>query len=176
MDFGWLLDRVWVDFGIQVGAKLGPCWAYVGSWAPQKEHSKNMSKNTLKKEAGRAENPGGGPLEQRKTEEKGYQGDKNNAKGTPRRTRRGGGYIYVYIYIYICICVCICIYIYLCIYIVMFMYVSIYMYIHHRALCAVGCLLHCSCLLLSPLYNFSSVLRDPPPLVTRVARAIFLCF
>ena len=24
MDFGWLLDRVWVDFGGQVGAKLAP--------------------------------------------------------------------------------------------------------------------------------------------------------
>ena len=24
MEFGWLLDRFWVDFGSQVGAKLAP--------------------------------------------------------------------------------------------------------------------------------------------------------
>ena len=48
---------------------------------------------------------GGGPLEQRKKGIKETKGDKDNAKGTPRRTRRGGGYIYIYIYIYVLLCV-----------------------------------------------------------------------
>ena len=38
MAFGWLLDRVWVDFGGQVGAKLALKSGYLGlswlSWLP----------------------------------------------------------------------------------------------------------------------------------------------
>ena len=30
MDLGWLLDRLWVDFGGQVGAKLAPKSAQEG--------------------------------------------------------------------------------------------------------------------------------------------------
>ena len=31
MNFGWLLDPSWTDFGGQDGAKLGPSWSQIGA-------------------------------------------------------------------------------------------------------------------------------------------------
>ena len=94
------MDPCWTDFGGQDGAKLGPCWAYVGAWAPQKEHSKNISKNIHKNDAEEDGVPGGGgPLEQRKKEEKGYQGEKKMQK-TPHGAQGAVVDIYIYIYMF----------------------------------------------------------------------------
>ena len=43
MDFGWLLDRSWSDFGPKLGGKMGP------SWHPNLKNGglKTMSKNEL---------------------------------------------------------------------------------------------------------------------------------
>ena len=41
MDFGWLLDRLLIDFGPALGGKLAPSWHQ----NPKKEGTKTMSKN-----------------------------------------------------------------------------------------------------------------------------------
>ena len=44
MDFGWLLDRVWVDFGGQVGAKLAPKSVQEGVETDVEKQDKKSSK------------------------------------------------------------------------------------------------------------------------------------
>ena len=44
MDFGWLLDRLLVDFGPKLGVKLGPSWHQ----NRRKWGTKTMSKNHQK--------------------------------------------------------------------------------------------------------------------------------
>ena len=45
MDFGWLLDRLLVDFGTKLGGKLGSSWQS----NPIKWDTKTMSKKHQKK-------------------------------------------------------------------------------------------------------------------------------
>ncbi len=47
MGFGWLLDRLWVDFGSQVGAKLAPKSVQKGVKTDVKNDQKNDRKKVM---------------------------------------------------------------------------------------------------------------------------------
>ena len=87
--------------GPSLGRFWRPSWGQVGpmlALGPLKKSIQKTSQKTYTKNGPRVTGEsypiGGGPLEQRKKGIKETKGDKNNAKGTPRRTRRGGGYMY----------------------------------------------------------------------------------
>ena len=59
MDFGWLLDRVWVDFGGQVGAKLAPKSVQEGVKTDVKKLIKFLIEKARPKSSGENEAWGG---------------------------------------------------------------------------------------------------------------------
>ena len=98
MALGPTLARFWRPKQGQVGAMLGLC-SLLG---PSKRAFKKHFKKHAQKRARGPERPtesGGGPLEQRKTDEKGYQGEKKMQK-IPHGAQGAVVDIYIYIYIY----------------------------------------------------------------------------
>ena len=108
---------------------MGPSWGHVGpmlALGPLKQSTqKTFQKTHTKRKLGALRCLGGGPLEQRKKKEKGYQGEKKMQKTPHMRTRRGGGYVRMYVCMHVCMYVFMymcCIYVcpYVCMYVCMY--------------------------------------------------------
>ena len=113
--FECIFEGSWTPVGPILEAKMGPSWGHVGpmlALGPLKKSIQKTAQKTYIKRTPRYPrypgHRGGGPLEQRKKEEKGYQGEKKMQK-TPHCAQGAVVDIYIYIYIYIYTSVDMCI-------------------------------------------------------------------
>ena len=168
MGFGTLLERILVDFGSNLGGKLGPNslqnLSNIDQKTELKKHLKIAPSNEPRVYARRSGLGGGGSLKITQ-----YRPSRDHPTHQSVLSGHKGPvavictYIYVYIYMYICIYVYMCIYVYLYIYVYIYMYVYryvstcvyicihiyLYLYIYIMYIMYIICILRVWCLILS---------------------------